>query len=269
MVTSYMVKHHFMVETPCMTFLPKNLIKRLIFLIFLLFARIWFLHAQELNYEQIFGDNWYKAQAFEKENRYWMEPYLKKSNIPYTVAIAVIFPELVRYSALHDKMEITLLKTLYVNLGEEYANFSIGQFQIKPSFAGIIREKTPEYLGKRSGITFKSPEEFNNISYYRKSIIADLEDPRIQFKYVIAFLKICEEKYKTNRKDDVSRIEFLATAYNYGIDKSSDQIENMIDRKFFNTSLFKSRTYSYSDVSLFWYRGNKDPEKRSNQEEKN
>ena len=38
----------------------------------------------------------------------------------------VIFPELVRYSAIRDKMEITLLKTLYRNLGEDYADFSVG-----------------------------------------------------------------------------------------------------------------------------------------------
>ena len=223
-------------------------------LIFLLFT--WFLQSalsQPLNYQDIFGDDWKKAQAFEKENRIWMEPILVKNHISYPHAIAVIFPELVRYSALRDKMEITLLKALYVNLGEDYANFSIGQFQMKPSFAEMIREHSPGVQGHRSGITFKSRADYDDIKDFRKQIVKDLEDPKIQFNYLIAFLKLCEKKYKTYRKDEVARLKFLAMAYNYGLDRSASQIESMTDKKYFNTKLFKTENYSYADVSLCWY----------------
>jgi hypothetical protein len=183
-----------------------------------------------------------------------MEPILVRNHISYPLAVAVIFPELVRYSALRDKMEITLLKALYINLGEEYANFSIGQFQMKPSFAEIVREQAPSLTGRRSGIAFKNPSEYDDISYFRKSIVDDLENPRTEFNYLIAFLKICEKKYKTNRKDEITRLKFLATAYNYGIDKSASQIEAMINKKYFNTKLFKTDNYAYSDVSVSWYK---------------
>ena len=43
--------------------------------------------------------------------------------------MSVVFPELVRYSALRDKMEITLLKALYINVGRDYANFSLAIFR--------------------------------------------------------------------------------------------------------------------------------------------
>jgi hypothetical protein len=207
-----------------------------------------------LNYKEIFGADWDKAVAFEKENRPWMEPIITGNKIPYNLAIAVVFPELVRYSVLRDKMEITLLKALYISLGDDYANFSIGQFQMKPSFAEIVREQAPQVLGRRSGINFKTPSEYEDISYFRKSIVNDLEDPRTQLKYLIAFLRICEKKYKTDRKDEITRLKFIATAYNYGIDKSASSIESMFDRKYFNTKLFKTENYSYSDVSVFWYK---------------
>jgi hypothetical protein len=209
--------------------------------------------AQPLNYPEIFGDDWEKAILFENENRSWMEPVLARNHISYPLAIAVIFPELVRYSALRDKMEITLLKTLYINLGEDYANFSIGQFQMKPSFAEMIREQAPDALGRRSGITFRLRSEYDDIKSYRKSIVKDLEDPETQFNYLVAFIKICEKKFRTKRGDEISSLKFQATAYNYGIDKSAVRIENMIDKKFFNTKLFKTENYSYADVSLFWY----------------
>ena len=94
--------------------------------------------SQSVNYQDLFGDDWNKAVTFEKENRSWIEDVLAKNHISYPLAISIVFPELVRYSALRDKMEITLLKTLYVNLGEDYANFSIGQFQMKPSFEFFV-----------------------------------------------------------------------------------------------------------------------------------
>ncbi len=222
--------------------------------LFLFFAEA---SSQSAGYDKIFGSDWKRALAFERENRNWMQPVLERNKIPYDYAIAVIFPELVRYSALRDKMEISLLKALYINLGEQYADFSIGQFQIKPSFAEIIRSEGPAALGRRSGIRFKQPGEFESISWYRKSIVADLEEPETEFNYVIAFFKICEKKYRIERMDEIHKLKFLATAYNYGIDKSAEQIEDMINSKYFNTRLFKTENYSYADVALFWYLNNK------------
>lgn len=209
--------------------------------------------SQSIDYKTVFGPDWSKAEAYEAENRVWIEPLLKQYKISYPLAVAIIFPELVRYSALRDKMETTLLKTLYVNLGEYYANFSVGQLQMKPSFAETVRNQSSSFLNNRSGIVFINETEFSDIKNYRKSIVTDLEDPRIQFKYLIAFIKICEKRYKTNRMDELTRVRFLATVYNYGIDKSTDQVYNMIDKKYFNIKPFKSETYSYSDISVFWY----------------
>lgn len=209
--------------------------------------------AQPLNYQKLFGNDWITAQNYVIENRVWMEPVLEKNHISYPLAIAVIFPELVRYSALRDKMEISVLKALYINLGANYANFSIGQFQMKPSFAEIIRVESSSVLKQRSGIKFKKITDFEDIREYRKSIVMDLEDPEIQFNYLVAFIKICEKKFDTNRKNETDKLKFLATTYNYGIDKSILQINNVIDKKFFHTKLLKSEKYSYAEVSLFWY----------------
>jgi hypothetical protein len=209
--------------------------------------------SQSLNYSDIFGDDWKKAETFEKENRQWIKPLIGKNNISYPLAISVVFPELVRYSALRDKMEISLLKTLYVNLGEDYADFSIGVFQMKPSFAETIRDESSSYLGRRSGITFKTVTDYDDIKEYRKSIIRDLEDPEGQVIYLISFIRICEKKFNLNRMDEIRLLKFLATAYNFGIDKSGIQIAKMTDKKFFSTKLISSEKYCYADVSLFWY----------------
>lgn len=167
--------------------------------------------------------------------------------------MSIIFPELIRYSALRDKMEISLLKTLYVNLGEDYADFSIGVFQMKPSFAENIRHESTAFLGRRSGIVFKNPSDYSDIKDFRKSIIRDLEDPEGQVAYLISFIRICEKKFNMFRLNELTRIKFLATAYNFSIDKTALQIASMADKKFFSTKLLKTETYAYADVSIFWF----------------
>ncbi len=210
--------------------------------------------SQSVNYKDLFGDDWKKAAAFEKENRSWMEPVISKYKISYPLAISIIFPELVRYSALRDKMETTLLKTLYVNLGEDYADFSIGVLQMKPSFAEAIREESLSVKNEMPDFSFAQISEFDDIIPYRKSIVKDLEDPKAEVNYLIAFIKICEKKFPTENENELSRIRFLSTAYNCGINKTAAEIEKMSDKKFFNTKLFKTENYSYSDVSVFWYK---------------
>ncbi len=242
-------------ETQCHTVVKvKNSLSGISLIILLISGIPVSVKSQSLNYPEIFGDDWNKAMMFENENRSWMAPVLAKNHISYPLAVAVIFPELVRYSSLLDKMEITLLKTLYINLGDEYANFSIGRFQMKPSFAQIVCEQANSVLSRRSGIQFRRQSDFNNIKEYRKSIVQDLEDPKTEFTYLVAFMKICQKNFRTGRMEETDALKFIATAYNYGIDKSSAEIEKMTDKKFFNTKLFKTENYSYADVALYWYR---------------
>jgi hypothetical protein len=209
--------------------------------------------AQSLNYSEIFGSDWQKALTFVEENNLWIKSVLKKYDISYSEAVAVVFPELVRYSALRDKMETAMLKTLYKNLGDDYADFSIGVFQVKPSFAEKIRENALIAKNKKIKKYLKERETYPDEKAFRASIIADLEDPKTELNYIIAFLLICENRFKISWRDEASKIKFLATAYNTGFCKTAEEIGEMAEKKFFNTKLFKTENYSYADVALFWY----------------
>jgi len=230
---------------------------RIILLTFLFFGIFKQGSCQSSDYEEIFGDDWKKASLYLSGNMTWMQPFLENNNIPYREAVAVIFPELVRYSALRDKIETSMLKTLYVNLGETYANFSIGVFQIKPSFASYIREEYNSAKAGNPGISFRKSKDYDDLRDFRREIVSDLEDPVQQLKYIVAFFILCEKKYRISRMDQTERIRFLAAAYNSGIDKDKKSIVSMADKKFFNTKLFSTMKYSYADVSLYWYNQNK------------
>jgi hypothetical protein len=222
---------------------------RVLMIIILLSSPFLQAQSQSLNYPEIFGDDWKKAVEWEQDNRVWMKHALDERDISYPLAISIIFPELIRYSALRDKMETAMLKTLYVNLGDEYADFSIGMFQMKPSFAESVREKMPHSNG-----LFENRHDQDDDVAYRKSIVKDLEDPRVQINYLIAFIKICERSIKIPGYDELLRVKFYSTVYNFGFKMNPGDVGKMTDKKFFNTKSFKSHDYSYSDISVFWYK---------------
>jgi len=226
---------------------------RLILVLILLIGLLKSGAGQSLNYAEIFGSNWQKALTFIEENNLWIKSALRKYDISYSEAVAVVFPELVRYSALRDKMETAMLKTLYKNLGDDYADFSIGVFQVKPSFAEKIREDVLIAKNRKIKKYLKEREAYPDERAFRASIITDLEDPKTELNYIIAFIFICESRFETNWYDEASKIKFLATAYNTGFWKTPEEIGAMTEKKFFNTKLFKTENYSYADVALFWY----------------
>jgi len=189
---------------------------------------------QPTDYKKIFGTDWVKAEAFVSENENWLKQLARKYEVAYPVAVAIIFPELIRYSALRDKMEITLLKTLYIYKGDEYADFSIGQFQMKPSFAELIHRNLKLLRGQIKN-QFRTTMSTKDITTYRSYVVRDLEQPESQFLYLIAFMKICEITYDLKDKSEIQKVKFLATAYNYSFQKSYEEVDNMTDKKFFYT----------------------------------
>lgn len=210
-------------------------------------------YSQRTDYKKIFGTDWEKAESFISENEPWMKQLSEKYDVSYPLAVAVVFPELIRYSALRDKLEITLLKALYINLGEDYADFSIGQFQMKPSFAESIHMRVPLLKGRLRN-QFSEKTGNDDIRKYRASIVEDLEQPESQFLYLIAFLKICGITYGLREMDEEERLKFLATAYNFSFQKSYEEVHKMTDKKFFYANIIKGESYSYADISAFWFR---------------
>jgi hypothetical protein len=231
---------------------PKEGLSRSTIIILLLLSVAFNIKSQSLNYPEIFGDDWKKAEQFVADNEKWIRPVLEKYKIDFNEAISVVFPELVRYSALRDKMEITLLKALYINLGKDYANFSIGHFQMKPSFAETVINEGMKLTGRKKPMV-RDSTGYEDIRSYRAAIVSSLEDIHFQLDYLVVFFKIIYKNSGLKNMDEQSRIRFLATAYNYGPLHSEKEIKDMMERKFYSTKLVSKELWCYSDISLYWY----------------
>jgi len=224
-------------------------------LFFVLSGRI-AIRGEDPDYRKVFGDDWNKAQEFVHGNEAWMKRLSELTGISYSEAVSVVFPELIRYSALRDRIEVSLLQTLYINLGEEYADFSTGYFQMKPSFAEAVHDNSHFLRGRLRNHFRKQPEK-NIPKEFRRAIVEDMQKPWMQFIYLAAFIRICEARFDLSDLGKEERIRFLATAYNYSFLKSYEEIISMTGGRYFTAGTGNGELFPYSDISLYWFRLNR------------
>jgi hypothetical protein len=210
----------------------------------------------EPDYPLIFGNNWHKAVGFIEENRDWMGKICLENGVDFNFVTAMVFPELVRYSALRDQVEITLLKALYVHYGTGYSDFSVGVFQIKPSCAESILKHLSRPINRDLVVRIRNIHDLPSVREKRKAILTELENPAGEYTMVVAMVQILEKKYNRIRwKNQDEKLRFFSTAYNSGFTLPEKTIREMIKMKLFHTKLGRpSVTYSYSDISSAWFR---------------
>lgn len=207
----------------------------------------------KINYHAVFGSKYPEAAGYLAGNT-TLSKALLLNNINPCLAKAIVFPEVLRYSYLRDKMEIQALLTLYVQYGNEYADFSVGRFQIKPTFAQEIEKdivNNPEFRKD------KKIDDINisNTAESRLARVRRLEKDEWQIQYLIWFIKLVENKFKHilwSSEDE--KVKFFATAFNCGYKNSFKHIKNMMDEDLFHTTILKGRTlYNYSDISYYYW----------------
>jgi hypothetical protein len=228
-------------------------------LIFIIFGICLSLHLcgqshSGVDYRKVFGEKYEEAASFFQSNP-WISETIAKNRLDPCLTEAVVFPELLRYSFIRDKMEIGGLMTLYVQYGKDYADFSVGRFQIKPSFARQVEMdvKTHPQFRNHPLLKVLNTEETPQARLER---VKRLDDPQWQLQYLVWFIKITERKFPGMRWiSQEEKLRFLATAYNCGYSHSARYIRAMSAKKLFHTSIFKGTSFcNYSDVSVNYWR---------------
>lgn len=207
------------------------------------------------DYKEIFGDDYHFALQVIAKNSWWSDT-LTGDVLDPAFVLAVIFPELVRYSSIADYIEVKSLEVLYVQYGRDYTDFSVGLFQMKPSFAEQIETDVIKYslINKFPSLSGLKPDLTESTSCRRERIIR-LKDEYDQLLYLEAFIRVMEILYpeiKFQSTDD--KLIFYSTAYNTGYYKDEAEIRKEIPRKRFYSGMGPvSVKYSYSDISLDYF----------------
>jgi hypothetical protein len=213
-----------------------------------------FASAQE-DFRKIFSTDYDKATQFLVEEEKWMDAVIYSHGLKPTEVKAVVFPELIRYNSIQDKIETFALESLYIKNGKAYANFSIGRFQIKPSFCENVEADFMRTFGvselKRI-LQTSGDDTIQNVAS-RGARLQRIKNKQLQLTYVCLFFKVMEKEYPT-WKTEKEKVKFFAAAYNSDYRKSADEIGKFIPKKFFHTGFVAARKYSYADIAWYYFR---------------
>jgi hypothetical protein len=211
--------------------------------------------ADELTPVQYFGDSYTEAAKFCNGNRANIESVISTYNILTDEAIAIVFPEVIRYNRFSDFAETTALELAYVQGGKAYADFSIGRFQIKPSFVEMLEAQlllNKDLLQLFNEVVNYSP----NLSH--KDICAErikrLKQFDWQLKYLACFIKLAEVKYCQELTDKpMERLLILSSAYNRGLNSTYEELKLLSEKKTFPYGTSTASHFSYFDVANYFF----------------
>lgn len=209
------------------------------------------------DYSKIFGTDYQKALDYCKANKEAIANKAILYPLPAQELEAIIFPELIRFSVFQNFFETKALELAYINGGTSFADFSIGNFQMKPSFV----EKIELFVNQDSILK----KEFKKIIFYpdndlknqRKIRLERLQNFDGQMDYLCCFYKITHRKFETEIKNlnQEEKIKFLATAYNVGFEKSYETIQKWMAKPCFpfGAKYPENQQYVYADIAWDYF----------------
>jgi hypothetical protein len=201
------------------------------------------------DFKKVFGSDYTWAVNWIKHNDALLEKYASHQNLSGKELKAIVFPELIRYNGLFNALEIESLKYLYVKEGKYYADFSVGYFQMKPSFAEMVEEDVQKLLGAEwlKGVGWNNFIDKKDSEHSRKQRVERLASTEQQIIYLCAFYKICELKFG-NRKfsSPVEKLKLFATSYNAGYRRNYGSLMAFQRRNDF-------LKHNYASISAYYF----------------
>jgi hypothetical protein len=220
----------------------------------LLFVSTNLAQEREENYSEIFAGDYQRIINYLQTEK-GIDSIIRSHQLNPKEVVAVIFPELIRYNSIQDRIETFALETLYVQYGKEYANFSVGEFQIKPFFAERIEIDFMKKFGvKELAFNFQinATDTLQN-EETRMKRLKRIKSNTGMTNYLCLFWKVMNANYPTWKREE-DKIKFFATAYNCGYWKSRKEIGSFQSKKFFYTGFsITSTKYNYADIAWYYF----------------
>lgn len=210
--------------------------------------------AFSIDYRIVFGSDWTSAERFVREHHEEWKQEFDLFEVDSRMAEAIVFPELIRYSMWQDEIERAAVNGLYVSKGREGANFSIGRFQMKPSFAEEVEQAwNASPLAVEYGFSFNQAD--NNEA--RRSRVRRLSDIQGQCRYLAIFIRLLQLRHpQLSQLSLKEQVRLLATAYNRSFLASWNSLRKMQNECRFHTDIIKTRNtrfYSYADIAVTFF----------------
>lgn len=194
------------------------------------------------------GNKYFDAMDYLDRNT-WIYDTLVRENIPPEFAYSIVFPNLTNYSGIRDVVETGGLKTLYVQSGRKYSKYSVGRFQMKPSWAELVERNAVRY--KITDYKFK----MTNNTKARSERAKRLDSNEWQVRYLVLYIKVMDKRFGHIKwKNEVDKVRFYSTAFNVGFNKNERTIRFMMTRKtLHSTSKYNRVKYRNGDIAAWFF----------------
>lgn len=186
------------------------------------------------------------ADKLAKEYRANIENASKLIEVDARIVECMVYPELIRYSIFRDKIEKSMLNGLYVEYGADACDFSIGPFQMKPSFVEKLEKRwnLTDSLSSRAQLYFDASIR---TQYSRKERIKRISNIEYQCLYAAIFVKMILYFYpEISLVDTIDQISLISSAYNHGVIWPSNQTNN--STKLFEIIQWTNQKQFHTDI---------------------
>lgn len=162
----------------------------------------------------------------EKVCEFLWEEVIEEPNASTFFTLSIAAPEVIRFHRLSDLMEVQALRLLYADLGSDKVDFSVGLFQMKPSFIEELEKRLKEDLVLSRSFEGLIEYAANSPAEIRASRIDRILDPCQSQQYLKAFVGLMQKEHQgfLSCATDEAQVRFLATAYNLGFGYSTKAI---------------------------------------------
>ena len=163
------------------------------------------------------------------------------------IIFSIVAPEVAMYSTFIDELETVSAEVFYTSFGKEYGNFSVGQFQMKPSFAEDIERAYKQECEACEHLETLEYDEADE-SEIRNARLDRLKMDSWQQVYLLSFYEIMEARHGDKVMTTYERTRFYASAYNLGFNRSDADIEDWLTHISFPGNMNESLV-SYGDLA--------------------
>ena len=203
------------------------------------------------SYCELFSIECSDAKVFYQNHKSEFDNSSSGTNLTGKFLFSIVAPEITQYNWLKDKAESMALKVLYVQQGNSYADFSIGNFQMKPSFIESMEKFVQKDAVKLSEFLPLIIKE-NDIKQARILRLKRMEQLEWQLTYLKLFVKIVAIQFSNKTfNNENEKLKFYASAYNCGFLKSESIIERTSEKKYF--PFFSLYKFKYKEIAEWFF----------------
>lgn len=171
------------------------------------------------------------------------------------MAIAIVAPEISQFSSINNWAQQRSLSMSYILYGR--GDFSIGYFQMKPSFAEkvenmVASDNSLQRLHPKLCFPKKENADETELREQRHDRLERLSSLEWQCRYLAAFISIVQKNTASMTfSSDVEKLRYWATLYNAGMHQTPSRVAAIQKKKQFPR--FGSVKFNYSDVVEEFY----------------